>query len=88
MAAKRAFTNEEKKVALDLFSSFDGGRCKELVLEAGNDKNSEKGAGIQCFRAIAAHFLAVAALVWSEPEPPIWRRLQRSLDPAPAPAQT
>ena len=93
MAAKRAFMNEEKKEALDLFNSFDGRRFKELVLEAGNDKNSEKGAGmvilcIQCCGAIAAHFLAVAALFWSEPEPPLWRRLRRSLDPAPAPAQT
>ena len=73
MAAKCAFTNE------DLFNSFDGGRFKELVLEAGNDKNSI---------AIAAHFLAVANLFWSEPEPPLWRLLRRSLDPAPAPAQT
>ena len=93
MAAKCAFTNEEKKEALDLFNSFDGGQCKELVLEAGNNKNSEKGAGmvilcIQCFGDIAAHFLAVATLFWSEPEPPLWRRLRRSLDPAPAPAQT
>ena len=38
-------TNEEKKQALDLFNSFDSGRFKEFVLEAGNDKNSEKGAG-------------------------------------------
>ena len=46
MAAKCAFTNEEKKEALDLFNSFNGGQCKELVLEAGNNKNSEKGAGM------------------------------------------
>ena len=30
-------TNEEKKQALDLFNSFDSGRFKEFVLEAGND---------------------------------------------------
>ena len=35
----------EKKETLDLFNSFDGGRFKELVLEAGNDKISKKGAG-------------------------------------------
>ena len=45
MAAKRAFKNEEKKEALDLFSSFDCGRCKELVLEASNDKNSGRRYG-------------------------------------------
>ena len=45
MAAKRAFKNEEKKEALDLFSSFDGGRFKELVLEASNDKNSGRRYG-------------------------------------------
>ena len=68
-----------------LFNSFDGGLFKELVSVqsvARNDKNSEKGAGmvilcIQCCGAIAAHFLAVAALFWSEPEPPLWRRLRR-----------
>ena len=43
--AKRAFTNEEKKEALDLFNSFDGGRFKELVLEASNDKNSGRRYG-------------------------------------------
>ena len=40
MAAKRAFKNEEKKEALDLFSSFNVGLFKELVLEASSDKNS------------------------------------------------
>ena len=37
MAAKHTFTNEEKKEALDLFNSFDGGQFKEHVLEAGNE---------------------------------------------------
>ena len=41
---KRAFTNEEKNWAMDLFNTFDGGRFCKLVGEAGNDKNSEKGA--------------------------------------------
>ena len=82
-------TNEEKKEALDLFNSFDGGLFKELVLEAGNDKNSEKGAGmvilcIQCCGAVTTHFLAVAAFFWLEPEPPLWRWLRRAPDPAPS----
>ena len=40
----RAFTNEEKNLAMNLFNTFDGGRFCKLVVEAGNDKNSEKGA--------------------------------------------
>ena len=42
--ASRAFTNEEKNLAMNLFNTFDGGRFCKLVVEAGNDKNSEKGA--------------------------------------------
>ena len=42
--SKRVFTNDEKKQALDFFNTYDGGRFKTFVLEAGNDKNTEKGA--------------------------------------------
>ena len=55
-------TNEEKKQALDLFNSFDGGRFKEFVLEAGNDKNSEKGAGM-------VHWLSFVFSVADNAEP-------------------
>ena len=55
MAAKRAFKNEEKKEALDLFSSFDGGRFKELVLEASNDKNSGRRYGDPLYSVLRSH---------------------------------
>ena len=41
--SKRDFTNEEKKEALD-FNSIEDVQFKELVVEAGNVKNAEKGA--------------------------------------------
>jgi len=42
-APKRTFTLAEKKAALDLFNSHDQGRFRELITEAGNDRNVEKG---------------------------------------------
>ena len=41
--SKHALTNEEKKEALD-FNSIEDVQFKELVVEAGNDKNAENGA--------------------------------------------
>ena len=58
-----------------LFNSFDGGLFKKLVSVqsvAGNDKNSEKDAGM-----VNLCCGAEAALFWSEPEPPLRRRLRR-----------
>ena len=40
---KRSFTPWEKQKALDLYNSYDQGRFKLLVTEAGSDKNAEKG---------------------------------------------
>ena len=48
---KRSFTQEERKAAMDLFNSFESGQFKVLVLEAGNDKNAEKGAAWDRFTA-------------------------------------
>ena len=41
--SKSDFTNEEKQEALD-FNSIEDVQFKELVVEAGNDKNAENGA--------------------------------------------
>ena len=48
--------DDEKKQALDLFNRYDGGQFYKLVVEAGNDKNSEKGAAWDKFTLAVQQF--------------------------------